>query len=64
MAAKSLEEVGTTDRPQSRGIDAKDGLDCPASRKEGRKLQIFNLAACQWGLPRTGVAHNLMCSAT
>lgn len=36
----------------------------PASKKEGRKLQIFNLAACWWGLPRADEAHNLMCFAT
>lgn len=36
----------------------------PASKKEGRKLQIFNLAACWWGLPREDMAHNLICFAT
>lgn len=62
MAAKSLEEVGTTAREVLR-INAKDGFDMAASKKEGRKLQIFNLTGWWWGLPREDMAHDLICFA-
>jgi hypothetical protein len=60
MAAKSLEEVGLPSVKYRR--QGRTGL--PAAKKERRKLQVFNLAASGWGLPRAGMAHTSMCFAT